>query len=236
MKRFISVLLLGIASVSQAAVIPAPVDHLYVPAGFDNNDNVEVVVAGHFPTTCYSRNRVFVKVSGDVIDVKINAYHNRDATSKCITMVVPFSEVVTIGNLQAGGYTIKVNDGMKKSLKDRITVSESRSNSMDEFIYAQVDYIDLGFTGGLGGSAFLHAQLSSPCLEFDRVEYLSNGKDTISIMPIMKQISDFCPMKMVPYQIPLKYEIDSIPSEKVLLFSRSIDGKSISTIVNKTRK
>lgn len=233
MKRFMPALFLGFASLAQAAVITAPVDRLFIPAGFDNNDNVEVVVTGHFPSTCYSRNRVFVKVSGDVIDVQVNAYHNRDASAKCVAMVIPFTEVVTIGNLQAGDYTIKVNEASKKSLKDKMAIAESRSNSMDEFIYAQVDFIDLGFTGGTTGSAFLHAQRSSPCVEFDHVEYLSNGKDTISIMPIMKQVSDFCPMKMVPYQIPVEYDLANLPSDKVLLFSRSIDGKSVSTIVNR---
>lgn len=236
MKAFLSVLGLGLTVFAQAAIVPAPVDHLFIPAGFDNNDNVEVVVTGNFPSTCYSRNQVFVTVVDDNINIQVNAYFNKASEAKCLTMVVPFTEVVTIGNLQAGTYKIRVNASQKKELKNSIVIAESRSSSMDEYIYARVDYIDLGFTGGTTGSAFLHAQLPSPCLEFDRVEYLSNGKDTISIMPIMKKVSDFCPMKMVPYQVPVNYPIDELSSDKVLLFTRSIEGKSVSTIINNARK
>lgn len=235
MKRFALPLLLSAAPFAHATiVIPAPLDHLFVPAGFDNNDNVELVVSGHFPNTCYSRNKVDVKVADDQINVRVTAFTRRDSSEKCIDMVVPFTEVVTVGNLQAGNYKVVVNEAPgAKGLHDTLNVTESRSNSMDDYIYAQVDYIDLGFTGGLDGSAFLAAELPSPCLEFDRVEYLSNGKDTVSIMPIMKQLSDFCPMKMVPYQIPVKFDLASLPAKQVLLFGRTVDGKSVSKIINK---
>lgn len=233
MKFLLPLLITGLAhAASPITVIPSPVDHLFIPAGFDNNDNVEVVVTGHFPSTCYARNRVDVKVVKDLIDIKVTAFHRRDSSIKCLDMSVPYTEVVTVGNLQAGNYKIQVNEE-SKGIKDNLVISESRSNNMDEFIYAQVDYIDLGFAGGATGSAFIHAQLPSPCLEFDHVEYLSNGKDTISIMPIMKQVSDFCPMKMVPYEIPIKYDLSTVTADKVLLFSRSIDGRSVSTIMNR---
>jgi hypothetical protein len=234
MKRFALPLILAGLPLAQALeVIPAPVDHVFVPAGFDNNDNIELVVTGRFPSTCYSRNKVEVKVVNDVIDVKVTSFTTRNTRDNCLTMAVPFTEVVTVGNLQAGNYRIAVNARTATPLRDRLTVSESRSNSMDDFIYAQVDYVDLGFAGGQSGSAWLRAQLPSPCLAFDRVEYLSNGKDVISIMPIMKRLSDFCPMKMVPYEIPVRYDISNMTAKKVLLFSRSIDGKSVSTVVNR---
>lgn len=234
MKRFVLPLILAVLPLAQALeVIPAPVDHLFVPAGFDNNDNVELVVTGRFPSTCYSRNKVEVKVHNDLIDVKVTSFTRRDSRVNCLAMTVPFTEVVTVGNLQAGTYRVAVNSQTRAGLRDRLTVSESRSNSMDDFIYASVDYIELGFTGGQTGSAWLRAQLPSPCIAFDRVEYLSNGKDVVSIMPIMKRLSDFCPMKMVPYEIPITFDLERLSSKKVLLFSRSIDGKSVSTVVNR---
>ena len=234
MKRFaLPLLLLGLASAHAVEVVPAPLDHLFIPAGFDNNDNVELVVTGRFPNTCYSRNRVSVRVRNETIDIRVMSLTRSDSPDKCLTLTVPFTEVVSVGNLQAGAYRITVNGHTRRGLRDTMTVSESRSNNMDDYIYSQVDFINLGFTGGQTGSAWLHAQLPSPCLEFDRVEYLSNGKDTIAIMPIMKKVTDFCPMKMVPYEIPIKFDLDALPSKKVLLFSRSIDGKSVSTIVTR---
>ena len=62
------------------------------------------------------------------------------------------------------------------------------------------------------------------------MEFKSNGENTYSVLPIMKQNSELCPMKLVPFE----YEI-SIPKEldkkKVLLHVRSMNGSSINRIV-----
>ncbi len=34
-------------------LVVAPVDNVFVPAGFDDNDNVEVVLQGYFANSCY---------------------------------------------------------------------------------------------------------------------------------------------------------------------------------------
>ncbi len=237
MKRLLPALPLALFAVqvhaSAPKVIPAPVDHLYVPAGFDNNDNVEVVVTGTFPSTCYSRNKVDVAVREDVVEITVTALERTDKAPACAQVLIPFQENVTIGNLQAGEYRLVVNGGGVSGLEDKMSVVEARSSSMDDYIYAIVDYIELGFTGGIDGSAELVGQLPSPCFALDRVEYLSNGKDTLSIMPIMKQLSDFCPMKMVPMRIPVKFDPAAFNSAKILLFSRTTDGKSVNTLVLK---
>lgn len=232
MKYMLPFLMIGMAHAAPG-IIEAPLDHLFIPSGFDNNDTVEVVVTGVFPNSCYSRNKVTVDQTDDTIKIHVNSLlTSPDDQSKCLPMQVPFKEVVNVGNLQAGSYKVVANEA-SSNLKDSLEVTEAPTNSVDDHIYAQVDYIDLGFAGGAGGSAFLMAQLPSPCLEFDRVEYVSNGKDTLSILPIMKKVSDFCPMKMVPYIIPIKFNAEEFASKKVLLFSRTIEGKSVNTIMYK---
>jgi hypothetical protein len=48
---FLSFPILFFSFVSQvSAALPSPVDHLFVPKGFDNNDEVEVIVTGKFPS------------------------------------------------------------------------------------------------------------------------------------------------------------------------------------------
>lgn len=213
-------------------VVPSPVDHLFVPKGFDDNDNVEIVVTGKYPNPCYIRNNSEVEVQGNKVLVTVTAL-SRDNDNECDPMAIPFTEAITIGNLQAGAYQIVVNGGTRFEQTEALTVDVSRSGRADEHIYAIVDYIELGFTGGLSGDAIIMARSPSDCVVFDRVEYLTNGKDTLSVLPIMKKISDDCSEKVQRFEIPIRFQPRSFAHKDLLLFVRSVEGKSVHTIVNK---
>lgn len=212
-----------------AHVIPAPVTHLFVPSGFDNNDNVELVVKGKFPNPCYTRNKVEVQVKEDKILVNVTATKNEKQNNFCEPLAVPFTEVITIGSLQGGDYEIIINE----KLKQKMTINVASSNSVDENLYASVDYVDLGFTGGASGEAIIVGKSLSDCLILDRVEYLSNEKDTYSILPIMRRISQDCAENSKRIDIPVKVNLNKFASKEVLLFVRSVDGKSVHSIIEK---
>jgi hypothetical protein len=215
-------------------VVDAPVEHVFVPKGFDNNDTVELVVTGSFPSPCYTRNKVEVQVTGDLIRVSMTSLSKQDARLRlCEPLKVPFTEVVTVGNLQGGNYQIVVNQGTRFELRSGLFVETSQSQSVDDHLYALVEYVELGFTGGLSGDAELVARAISPCLKLDRVEYLSNGKDTLSIMPIMKKVRAECPERSRRITIPIKFNPREFPHEKLLLFVRSVEGRSIHSIIQK---
>lgn len=216
------------------SVVDAPIDRLFIPSGFDNNDNVEVVVTGKFPNPCYSRNKVEVELKNDTILIDVTSLSKEGQNMrKCEKIMVPFSETVTIGSLQGGDYKIIVNQGTEYELKGRLNIAVSSSNSVDDHLYAHVDYVELGFTGGLSGDALLVGSSVSPCLVLDKVEYLSNKSDTLSIMPIMKKVSQNCPEKRSPLSIPIKFDPKKLNSDKILLFVRSIEGKSVHAFVDK---
>jgi len=215
-------------------VVEAPVDHIFVPRGFDNNDHVEVIVTGKFPNPCYIRNKYDVKINNDVIKISITSLSMDDpAYTKCEPLKIPFTEVVNIGNLQGGDYKIIVNEGGAYERKDSISVATTSSTSVDDNIYAMVDYIETGFTGGASGEAMLVAQSPSPCLVLDRVEYLTNEKDTLSVLPIMKKISSNCPEKRERIDIPIKFDSTKFKNEQILLFVRTIEGRSVNTFIAK---
>ena len=87
MKALSVVVLLGLSFNSFAIlpdVVEAPLDHLFVPNGFDNNDNVEVVVTGKFPNPCYVRNSYKVKIQEDQIKIDVTSLSMDDpAYTKC---------------------------------------------------------------------------------------------------------------------------------------------------------
>jgi hypothetical protein len=237
MRTFIALFILTMTFNIQAQtplVVEAPLDYIFIPNGFDNNDNVEVVITGKFPSPCYTRNKVTVDVKDSTVRILITSLARQNLSSSfCEPLAVPFKEIVTVGNLQGGKYQVVVNEGGKHQLNGELTVDVSNSEAVDDHLYANVEYIDTGFTGGLSGDALLVGTAASSCLELDRVEYLTNNKDTLSVLPIMKKISSYCPEKSHRLEVPIKFDPSAFSHRKVLLFVRSIDGKSIINLVRK---
>lgn len=216
---------------AQPDIITSPVDHLYIPEGFDSNDAVEIVVTGEFSNPCYSRNKVDVKVSDDLIDIKVTAIAPKAfliGSRSCPDMIVPFKEVVTLGNLQGGKYQVKVNKGSQYAIQDQLVVAESSSSAMDDHIYAAVEWIERKSSD----SFKLHGMRYSSCFELDEIQVISNKKDTLSLLPVMKKVSDFCPRKGMPVVYDVKLDFSSLRSSKSLLHVRTMDGKSINSIVS----
>lgn len=211
------------SAVANAEVSLAPVKHLYIPTGFDNNDSVEVVVSGTFPTPCYSRNTVAVDVVGDTISIEISAIQ-RDTKALCPAMLVPYKEVVALGNLQGGSYEVVVNN----KLKETLLINESSSNAIDDHLYAAIDQLEKVSDK----EYILHGWRYSNCVQLDKVEVMTNDKDTLSVLPVMKQLSRHCPMKGTPVSYPVSLDFSKLKTKEPLVHVRTMDGKSFNTILH----
>jgi hypothetical protein len=104
-----------------------------------------------------------------------------------------------------------------------LTVVESQGQAVDDYIYAHVEYIDENdFDRGI----VLVGSNPSDCLELERVEFVSNGRDTLAVLPIMKQVQDHCPAKEVPF----RYEVDVpkvLSREIIMLHVRTMNGLAV---------
>jgi hypothetical protein len=98
---------------------------------------------------------------------------------------------------------------------------------VDDHIYAAIDNIE----NKGQGNYMLKGWRYSPCIELDHVELITNGKDTLSVLPVMKQVSDFCPMKMIPVSYPVKLDLRSLKENESLIHVRTMDGKSFNTLI-----
>lgn len=219
--------ILSVSLNAWSGITQAPVKHLYVPKGFDSNDSVEVVVAGLFPNPCYSRNTVEVVHNENKILINVTAIAPDEAVV-CPQVMTPFKETVSLGNLQGGTYSIVVNN----TLRDSLFVEEASSRSVDDNIYADIDRIEVK-----GANEYvLHGWRYSPCITLDKIKVISNLKDTLSVLPIMKQVSDFCPMKMTPVAYSVKLDTSMLQVENPLIHVRTMDGKSFNKILNQEER
>jgi hypothetical protein len=229
---FASVVMGMIFSGAALAAVPAevmlPVDDVYSPKGFDSNDNAQIVISGYLPNLCHRTPKAIVSVKDNKVDIKMVSLKYDLSNPHCLEMIVPFVEAVDLGVLDKGAYDIVVNGKSIFESRANLYVQEAQSDAVDEHVYAAVEYIDRQ----LGSKrVVLKGYNPSDCFVLDDIEILDNEKNVYSILPKMKQISSHCPMKMMPFE----YEVQ-VPSrlkaQKVLLHVRSIEGRSVNSIMN----
>lgn len=204
-----------------------PTDEIYVPSGFDSNDNAELVVTGYLPNLCYHSPKVNVdKIENNTIYVSLKAHYKHEMNNVCPEIIVPITETVGVGVLKKGKYNVVVNQNQPTALSSKLTILDNNSPYQDDYIYLYVDYVKKDYATKKIEIVGLNP---SDCFKFEEVKFISNSKNAYSVLPILKKTTDFCPMKMTPMTIEV--EVPSTLSEqKVLLHVRSMEGKSYNTL------
>ncbi|MDD0854305.1 hypothetical protein HBN50_14425 [Halobacteriovorax sp. GB3] len=201
-----------------------PVDNLFAPMGFNSNDNVEVVVSGFLPNLCYKDLRINPIVEGNriKIDVKANDLSAPDVV--CGEMIVPFLEEVQLGVLDQGWYDVEVNG----EINNEIYIEEAIDDAIEDEVLANVEVV---VKDEYSRIIKLKGHNPSSCYEFEAFEVIDNGKDVYSVSPIMKKVSEFCPMKMVPFE--LEFEVpNDLKSDRLLIHVKSMYGNNLNSLFN----
>jgi hypothetical protein len=213
-----------IPEVAAAGEVTIEADHLYVPYGFDDNDHVEVVVSGWLPNSCYRRPTGRVVRRGSGIEVQMTASVNR--AGACLEMIVPYMLTVSLGRVTAGEHRIVVRG--QPHLTKMLKVQEANLTSIDDYTYADVDKVSLlpdTRTVALTGMN------PSDCMALEHVRFISNGTDTYSVMPIVKQVRRVCNsvQSYFNYQVELP---NDITGDRVLLHVRKLQGTSLNEVID----
>jgi hypothetical protein len=218
------------ASAATPVEVLIPVDDVYSPKGFDSNDNTEVVVTGYLPNLCHKAPKTVVKVMGKKIDIKLKSLKYDPTNPFCPEVIVPFVETVDVGVLDKGNYDIVVNGQSMYQKTSNILISEATSDAIDDFIYAGVEYVDKSYDDR---RIVLKGYNPSDCFVLDSIQVADNEKNVYSVLPRMKQVSDLCAMKMVPFNYEMELP-NNLKADKVLIHVRSMNGKSVNSIYYNT--
>src|SRR5690606_19443087 len=111
-----------------------PVEHIYIPRGFDSNDRAEVIIAGNLPNLCHKSPMAKVRLEGNVIYVELSSLYYEPNNPFCAEMVVPFLETVSLGVLKAGDYEIVVNRGHFTEQKAGLIITSAGSPDVDDYV------------------------------------------------------------------------------------------------------
>lgn len=206
-----------------------PIDKVFVPKGFDSNDTTEIIVSGFLPDLCYQKPVAQVYFEKNDILVFLTSTKIIKKNDFCLQVVDPFVETISVGRLDQGNYRLAINPGTPFESLTEVNVIEAEQNSIDDHLYANVEFIEPSLEKG---EVFLKGQHPSSCFAIDEVKIISNGLDTYSILPIMKKLTDTpCPLKKMPFSHAVKVPTE-LKGDRILLHVRSIKGKSVNLVIS----
>jgi hypothetical protein len=213
-------------------VVGVNAKYLFVPDGFDSNDDVVAVIDGYLPDTCHKL--MTPEVTKDAVTGKIQIQAKaKDFSGACFDVTVPFTTVINLGNLAEGKYTV---DAGPVAGKENLNVKLATKPGQDDFLYAPVENARVAFTPDQA-VAYLEGRLTSSCMSFDKVEVIPQGK-TIVVLPILQvrnasASEGFCKPVDVPFE--RKVQLPELAEGRYLLHVRSLNGGSINTVFTKTK-
>lgn len=216
---------------------PDTIDYMpsavYIPQGFDDNDNVQVVLEGVFPNNCFKTGPTEVKVDEDkkLIYVKNQVYYYKEAM--CIQMRVPYEKVVDVGLIPKGGYKVVFTSGPETKVGfGRIGIEKATTKSPDNFLYAAVNNVDVT-VDPQDRSTLVHltGEFPNACMELKEVKYTHyEGTDVIQIMPITELKTAGCnPGEPKTFEGLLT--VKGLASGRYLIHVRVLNGRSVNKII-----
>jgi hypothetical protein len=200
-------------------------EDVHVPLGFDSNDrDVEIVVTGVVPDTCYRRPQGIAKIEGNQISVDMKATKLVGKDVVCIQAIVPYLVTVSLGQLPEGHYDIKVNKGRESEKESVLLVDKPNAQSIDNFTYANVTSAE---TEHNRGTLILKGAHTSSCMNIDRIEVVPNlNGNTLAILPIVRQDLPICDRMMKPFTLEVPIPT-STQNQSMVFHIRKIAGNAL---------
>lgn len=211
---------------NQPEEVLAPIDNIYVPHGYDDNDNIEVVVKGTIANSCYKVGQAFVikDIKSRTITIGVKAYFYSGAM--CTPIITNYTRTVNLGLLESNVYDIKAlnNPAVVKPL----SVAVATSASSDDYMYAPVNYADIDIQ--TTGEKLLTLEGIFPrtfvgCVILDKVLSYLNPQDVVVVLPIIQIVDD---KRCDNHSLRFKHTmlLDETFETNGLIHVRTLDGQS----------
>jgi len=129
-------------SARNPVLIPASVDKVFVPLGFDDNDNAEVIIHGRFPNTCYKTGPASATVDYAQKKILIKASSYLYSGVMCGQVMVPYIQSIKFGIVNVGDYSIEV-EGSPQAVTTSLKIAAHVVDTPDDYLYANVETASL---------------------------------------------------------------------------------------------
>ncbi|MBC7661189.1 MAG: hypothetical protein H7249_15940 [Chitinophagaceae bacterium] len=228
----------GLSAKAQAAgplEITAPVDSIFIPNGFDDNDNVEIVVKGNFPDTCYQVGKISAAIDAKTRIVTVSASSLRYPGVLCIKTITPFIQSVKLGALATGDYQAVYADN--KNVSSSFKVESRKTESADDYLYATVENASIDVNTE-NGKQSLRLQGHFPyffvgCMAIKEVRITRSPSDVLVVLPIAEIVNtEICEKQPADHSFEYTSELPESFVGEGLLHVRTLDGMSLNRFLN----
>jgi len=215
------------AGLSSSDRVPVRIDHLFIPVGFDANDETEVVIDGFLPNSQLKMAAPLVQVDKSTKTITLEARARLTDRLGPDFVVVPYSQTVRIGSLPHGSYTVKTSDGrLSRSLEIKVAVGNER----DEFLYAPIDSMGLKvLSAERAYKVSLTGRLTSSCMSWKGARVAVTGL-TIQIQPLVEVANnEDCRDVITPFEKTVDLPALKV-NERYLVHVRSLNGLAFNQV------
>ncbi len=208
---------------STGTLVAINADSSFVPVGYDDNDDVVVVLDGHLPDSCHKVSHTEVLKDPATNKITVVQYARR-YPGVCLESLIPFASEANMGILPTGTFSV-TSPG---TTAEKLLVTEATSAGPDEFLYAPVDSAKVTFddvTGTYRG--ILEGRFTNTCMRIKEVVVVDSGK-TIEVLPKMEIVE--APEGCQVTEVPFSWSLDlpkGISIGRHLMHVRSLNGKSV---------
>jgi hypothetical protein len=205
------------------------VTRVFTPKGLDSNDNSLVILDGYLPDGCYRviQPEVHVNESAKTINIQARAnYFN----VPCIEALVPYTQEVDLGMLTGGNYQLEDAAGHHIGT---LTVAKALTKYPDDFLYAPVDDLLLDQKETVPGAHIvtLRGRFTNTCMYMEHVD-VKYFPDSVEILPVMAMKKGNCADMEVPFSVDVELDSSRLTEGRMLVHARSLNGRSVSSILN----
>jgi hypothetical protein len=217
------------------------------PTGYDDNDNIQLVIDGELPGLCFERDETTFKINHSAKTIEVHQMMKKRMITDCLKeqrdwpeyfqWPVSYTTEINLGTLDEGTYKIIWWDqieraGEKIKLEREFRVKKSDSSSIDEFLYAPVSSAFIGdlIYESSNADVVLSGIWNNGCQElYDENIEVIKEEDVYVILPKMTNLNHIpCERMMRPLQKIVK--LGPMTTGRYLLHIRSITGHSINKV------
>jgi hypothetical protein len=233
-------LLLAALSLATARAQTAPElievqpDTIFAPAGFDDNDNAQVVLHGTFPDACHKIGPTELVINHERREIAViaKAYYYRNAL--CAQVRQRWSKPVELGPLPSANYRVVARmTGRADQAKAELPVGIAQVSRPDEHDYAAVtDAVVTGLARDEQATLELFGTHAMTCLRVTEVRTVYTAKNVIEVMPIIQVNPDVpCAYPFLPIPFKKTVQLERRFKGPVLVHVRSVEGSAVNRVV-----
>ena len=211
----------------------APGD-LYIPQGFDDNDNVEIFFEGLFTDACHKAGLATHTVDEESRSIYItnDSYYFGDAF--CASVVVPYQKSINAGMLREGEYRVLFKHSRGNFVDQGIVpVKKSGKQQSDDFLYAPVEKTKFHAPSATEPAILeLSGRFFNTCMRMDFVKVQHrNYSNVIDILPIAIMDRGGCEAIPGGTEFTHRVKLNDLRPGRFLIHTRALNGQSVNEIV-----